>query len=250
MEKPDYNSQTPFFPAQAAAGRLEARFRAGCLIVAGSVGYTGAPSLASRAAVRGGGGARISRRAGGDLRPSRAVKNDEAMPFPLKCGPDGLISPEALPELEERMAKCDVLAVGPRPRPERRDRGARERPAEGFARPDGAGRGRGSGPSPAAPEALSEGRMQRGADAAHGRIRAARGAAFSAPREEAAVSFARSHGCRRGAQGAGDGLRLPGRRDWSVNTTGNPGMARGGQRRRAHRAYGRAALLSAVQHAI
>ena len=147
--------------------------------------------LARRRARRG--GARISRRAGGDLRPSRAVKNDEAMPFPLKCGPDGLISPEALPELEERMAKCDVLAVGPRPRPERRDRGARERPAEGFARPDGAGRGRGSGPSPAAPEALSEGRMQRGADAAHGAFERLGGQRFRRPgRRRPSASRART----------------------------------------------------------
>lgn len=194
------------------------------LIVAGSVGYTGAPTLASRAAVRGGAGL-VYLGVPERIYAVTAVKNDEAMPFPLKCGPDGLISPEALPELEERMAKCDVLAVGP-----------------GLGRSDGivelVGALLEASRVPTvldadalwalsrAPEALSEA----GCSVVltpHAREFERLGGDLSAPREEAALRFAREHGCALVLKGRGTVCAFPDGECY-VNPTGNPGMARGG----------------------
>ena len=82
------------------------------LIVGGSVGYTGAPNLSARAAVRAGAGLVY-------LGVPEAVwsvcagKNDEAMPFPLPCDGDGRLTSDALPILRERWSGCGVLALGP-----------------------------------------------------------------------------------------------------------------------------------------
>ena len=54
------------------------------LIIAGSVGYTGAPALAARAAVRMGSGL-VFLGVPQDIYAVEAVKCDEAMPFPLPC---------------------------------------------------------------------------------------------------------------------------------------------------------------------
>lgn len=194
------------------------------LIVAGSVGYTGAPTLASRAAVRGGAGL-VYLGVPEAIYAVTAVKNDEAMPFPLKCGPDGLISPEALPELEERMAKCDVLAVGP-----------------GLGRSDGivelvSGLLRASRvPTVLDADALwalsrAPELLERAACplvlTPHAREFERLGGDLSAPREEAALRFAREHGCALVLKGRGTVCAFPDGECY-VNPTGNPGMARGG----------------------
>ena len=194
------------------------------LIVAGSVGYTGAPSLASRAAVRGGAGL-VYLGVPEAIYAVTAVKNDEAMPFPLKCGPDGLISPEALPELEERMAKCDALAVGP-------------------------GLGRSAGVTALVGALLEASRVPTVLDAdalwalsrapelleraacplvltPHAREFERLGGDLSAPREEATLRFAREHGCALVLKGRGTVCAFPDGECY-VNPTGNPGMARGG----------------------
>ena len=82
------------------------------LIVAGSVGYTGAPNLCARAAVRAGAGL-VFLGVPRDIWSVCAVKNDEAMPFPLACDEEGRLTPDALPRLREHFARCDVLALGP-----------------------------------------------------------------------------------------------------------------------------------------
>ena len=222
MKTPSDNQMPPTLPRRRRDaskhdfGRL--------LIVAGSVGYTGAPTLAARAAVRGGAGL-VYLGVPEAIYAVTAVKNDEAMPFPLKCGPDGLISPEALPELEERMAKCDVLAVGP-----------------GLGRSDGivelvSGLLRASRVPTVldadalwavsrAPEALSEA----GCSVVltpHAREFERLGGDLSAPREEAALRFAREHGCALVLKGRGTVCAFPDGECY-VNPTGNPGMARGG----------------------
>ena len=51
-------------------------------VIGGSVGYTGAPTLCARAAVRSGAG-RVYLGVPESIYPITAVKNDEAMPFPL-----------------------------------------------------------------------------------------------------------------------------------------------------------------------
>lgn len=81
------------------------------LIIGGSVGYTGAPTLCARAAVRSGAGL-VYLGVPADIYAITAVKNDEAMPFPLACE-DGRISAAALDTILERLAACDVCVIGP-----------------------------------------------------------------------------------------------------------------------------------------
>ena len=72
------------------------------LIMGGCVGYTGAPTLCAKAAVRSGAGL-VWLGVPEEIYPIAAVKNDEAMPFPL----DGW---EAV---EQRLENSTVCAVGP-----------------------------------------------------------------------------------------------------------------------------------------
>ena len=73
------------------------------LILAGSEGYTGAPVLAARAALRTGAGL-VFLGVPRDIYPIVAVKCDEAMPFPL---------PEDYNAVLERAKSCDVVLIGP-----------------------------------------------------------------------------------------------------------------------------------------
>ena len=77
------------------------------LIIAGSVGFTGAPTLAARAAVRSGAGL-VFLGVPEKIYGIEAVKNDEAMVFPL---PSSL--PEAVRAVTERLRKCDACLIGP-----------------------------------------------------------------------------------------------------------------------------------------
>lgn len=77
------------------------------LIVAGSVGFTGAPAFAARAAVRSGAGL-VFLAVPQEIWAVEAVKNDEAMVLPL---PPSL--PEALEALLPRVAKADAVLIGP-----------------------------------------------------------------------------------------------------------------------------------------
>jgi len=80
------------------------------LLIGGSVGYTGAPTLAARAAVRAGAGL-VSLGVPASIYQITAVKNDEAMPFPL-ADRDGRLSIDALPVILDKLASCDVCAIG------------------------------------------------------------------------------------------------------------------------------------------
>ena len=82
------------------------------LIVGGSRGYSGAPTLASRAAVRAGAGL-VHLAVPECIYTVAAVKNDEAMVMPCPCGGDGGFSLAALDVLRPLAARCDVLAIGP-----------------------------------------------------------------------------------------------------------------------------------------
>ncbi|MGE4485579.1 MAG: NAD(P)H-hydrate dehydratase [Oscillospiraceae bacterium] len=82
------------------------------LIIAGSVGYTGAPVLASRAAVRSGAGL-VFLGVPEKIYDIAAVKCDEAMPFPLPCDDSGIISEGALDIILGKLKNCDVCLVGP-----------------------------------------------------------------------------------------------------------------------------------------
>ena len=72
-------------------------------ILAGSEGYTGAPVLAARGALRAGAGL-VFLGVPREIYPIVAVKCDEAMPFPL---------PERYEDILERARGCDAALIGP-----------------------------------------------------------------------------------------------------------------------------------------
>ena len=82
------------------------------LIVAGSVGYTGAPVLAANAALRTGAGL-IFTGVPEAVYPIVAHKLDEPMVFPLACDAEGGLDARAIPELTHRLEQCDACLVGP-----------------------------------------------------------------------------------------------------------------------------------------
>ena len=82
------------------------------LILAGSVGYTGAASLCARGAVRAGAGL-VYLAVPADIYEIAAVKSDEAMPFPLPANDRGRFGPGAAKRVEKRLADCDVCVIGP-----------------------------------------------------------------------------------------------------------------------------------------
>ncbi len=82
------------------------------LIIGGAVGYTGAPTLCARAAVRAGAGL-VYLGVPKPIYEITAVKNDEAMPFPLPADAYGGVSPEAADSVLNRLKGCDVCALGP-----------------------------------------------------------------------------------------------------------------------------------------
>ena len=82
------------------------------LIVAGAVGYTGAPTLCARAAVRSGAGL-VYLGVPAPIYDITAVKNDEAMPFPLPADDSGGAAPAAAETVLARLRGCDVCALGP-----------------------------------------------------------------------------------------------------------------------------------------
>ena len=81
------------------------------LVVGGAVGYTGAPYLAAEGAVRSGCGL-VYLGVPEAIWPVEAVKCTCAMPFPAP-GKNGMLSDKALKPLREKLAECDVLALGP-----------------------------------------------------------------------------------------------------------------------------------------
>ena len=81
------------------------------LCVCGSVGYTGAPIFASRAAVRTGAGL-VFLGVPQSVWPVAAVKSDEAMPFPLPETADGKLSLLAEEPIRRRAAGCDAVLLG------------------------------------------------------------------------------------------------------------------------------------------
>ena len=96
---PDYmRCVLPRRPAAAHKGDFGKLF-----LLAGSEGYTGAPVLAARAALRAGAGL-VFLDVPRSIYPIVAVKCDEAMPFPL---------PERYEDIKTKAASCDVALIGP-----------------------------------------------------------------------------------------------------------------------------------------
>ena len=82
------------------------------LILAGSVGFTGAPCLAAEAALRTGAGL-IFVGVPEAVYPIVAQKLDEPMVFPLACDGEGKLNTRAIPEIVRRLEGCDACLVGP-----------------------------------------------------------------------------------------------------------------------------------------
>lgn len=81
-------------------------------VCGGCVGYTGAPTLCARAAVRAGAGL-VYLGVPEEIYAVTAVKNDEAMPFPLPSDGEGKLGERALFAMLERASSCDVTVLGP-----------------------------------------------------------------------------------------------------------------------------------------
>ena len=194
------------------------------LILAGSRGYTGAPSFASRAAVRGGAGL-VWLGVPESIYAVTAVKNDEAMPFPLPCDAQGRLTAEALPEVEARLERMSCLAIGP-------------------------GLGRSAGVTEFVQGALAASRVPTVGDAdalwalsrdmssledaacplvltPHEGEFAMLGGLLDGDRVASARRFASRWGCTLVLKGSGSVVAFPDGECY-VNQTGNPGMARGG----------------------
>lgn len=82
------------------------------LLLGGSVGYTGAPNLAAKAAVKSGAGL-VHLGVPESIYSICAVKNEEAMPFPLAADEKGCFAAAAVKGLAEKRIAADVLALGP-----------------------------------------------------------------------------------------------------------------------------------------
>ena len=193
-----------------------------CLL-GGSVGYTGAPVLCARGAVRGGCGL-VFLGVPTDIWQVAAVKCDEAMPFPLPSH-EGRLALAAEPALRCRAAGCDVLAIGcGMGRGDETDALTRrlltlEMPlvldADGINALSGH---------------IDELSCRRGMTTVltpHDGELARIGGDLAAPREAAASDFAVRHGVYLVRKGRRTVLAAPDGR-LAVNTTGNDGMAKGG----------------------
>ncbi len=210
VRQPD--SQLPLRPRNAHKGDFGKVF-----ILAGSEGYTGAPVLAARAALRVGSGL-VYLGVPQEIYPIIAVKCDEAMPFPL---------PENYSAILERATGCDVALIGP-------------------------GLGRGPKAERLALSLLKDLTIPvvldaDGINALAGHIdildkrsaltvltphegefaRLAGNALPIADRLSAARNFAREHSCVLVLKGQGTVTAAPDGSAW-INATGNPGMAKGG----------------------
>ena len=80
-------------------------------LLGGSVGYTGAPVLCAGGAVHSGCGL-VFLGVPEAIWQVEAAKCASAMPFPL-ADKNGMLSVKALQKIQERLAGCDVLALGP-----------------------------------------------------------------------------------------------------------------------------------------
>ncbi|NLO47011.1 MAG: NAD(P)H-hydrate dehydratase [Clostridiales bacterium] len=193
-------------------------------IIGGSVGYTGAPFLAARAALRSGAGL-IRLGVPASIYPVIASKCVETMPFPLQDDPSGKIDERAIPQVIKVLGESDLCLIGP-------------------------GLGRSDGVEKLVRAVLCHARVPvvldaDGINAVCGNInvldRATHpliltphegeykrlGGILGRDRMKSAAEFSNRHGCVTVLKGHRSITAFPNRRIY-INTTGNPGMAKGG----------------------
>lgn len=83
-----------------------------CLIVAGSIGKTGAAALSANSAVRAGSGL-VTLAVPESLNPILEVKTTEAMTVPIPDSGRGYLGADAMPDIEALLIGKDALAIGP-----------------------------------------------------------------------------------------------------------------------------------------
>lgn len=210
---PDYmHCVLPRRPAAAHKGEFGKLF-----LLAGSEGYTGAPVLAARAALRTGAGL-VFLGVPRSIYPIIAVKCDEAMPFPL---------PERYEDIRTKAASCDVALIGPGLGQATETRELVLRLLEDLEIPvvldaDGINALGGHidvldkrrAPTILTPHAGEFARLTGASLPVRDRLAAAR-------------DFAAAHGCTLVLKGRGTVTAAPDGRCW-ICGTGNPGMAKGG----------------------
>lgn len=188
------------------------------LILAGSVGFTGAARLCARGAVRMGAGL-VELGTPRSCWPVAASAEPEPMVFPLPEDADGRLCAEAVPTILERLERCDACVCGP-------------------------GLGRSEGTAEVVRALLGAEKTiildADGINAAVGHINGCRvvltphegefvraGGDLSKGRAPGAARFARETGCVVVLKGPGTLVASPDGR-LLENTTGNPGLAKGG----------------------
>jgi NAD(P)H-hydrate epimerase len=194
------------------------------LIVAGSVGYTGAPLMASKAALRTGSGL-VFLAVPESIYEIAAVKSDEVMAIPCPAAEDGCFSRDAIEDIKGKMAGCDVCLLGP-------------------------GLGRGGDTAELVTEMIRTSKIPLILDAdglnavsmninilkeatcpiivtPHEREFIRMGGDLSGGRLAGATRFAAEYNCIVVLKGSGTITALPNGTAF-INTTGNPGMAKGG----------------------
>ena len=198
------------------------------LIVGGSTGFSGAPTLASRAAVRAGAGL-VYLAVPQSIYQIAAVKNDEAMVLPLPSNAlmNGCVTGLTTPQFDAAAVRCDVIAAGP-----------------GLGRADGAVRllsslGKKYGAqlvldadalwalSKLRPDFLAGLERPAVLTPHEGEFRHCLGCEISPSRPEAACRYAAERRCILVLKGADTVVAFPDG-TYYVNQTGNPGLARGG----------------------
>ena len=195
-------------------------------ILGGSVGYSGAPVLAARGAVRSGAGL-VTVGVPAPVWPVAAAKLNEAMPHPLPAGKEGQLSLEAYEAVHAKLSGCGVALLGP-------------------------GLGRGNSAAAVVRRLLTEVPLPMVVDAdginalaGHidvldgrrglltvltphdGEFARLGGELSSGDRLGAARAFAAEHGCCLVLKGHRTIAAFPDGAAY-INTTGNPGMAKGG----------------------
>lgn len=195
-------------------------------ILGGSVGYSGAPVLAAKAAVRTGAGL-VTLEVPAPIWPVVAQKLDVAMPYPLPAGKDGALALDSTEQALSRIAASDVALIGP-----------------GLSRTNGAGAVvryiLAHTERPVVLDADGINALMGHIDVLDARQGLATvltphdgefvrlgGDLSGGDRLGAARSFAAEHGCVLVLKGHRTITAFPDGRTY-INTTGNPGMAKGG----------------------